>query len=77
MKTAIYLDHAATTRLNPTALEAMLPHLEDQYGNPSGQYAIGRQAARVLDDARHTVAAILGCKPAEVVFTGPGSATTS
>jgi cysteine desulfurase len=73
MKTAIYLDHAATTRLHPKALETMLPHLGEQHGNPSGQYALGRQAARALDDARHSVADILACKPAEVVFTGPGT----
>jgi cysteine desulfurase len=73
MKTAIYLDHAATTRLNPKALEAMLPYLGEQYGNPSGQYALGRQAARALDDARHAVSEVLACKPAEVVFTGPGT----
>ena len=73
MKTAIYLDHAATTRLNPKALEAMMPYLGEQYGNPSGQYALGRQAARALDDARHAVSELLACKPAEVVFTGPGT----
>jgi len=73
MKTAIYLDHAATTRLSNRALDAMLPWLRDGYGNPSGQYALGRQAARALDDARSRVAAVLGCKPADVVFTGPGT----
>lgn len=73
MKTTIYLDHAATTRLHPKALEAMLPYLDGAYGNPSGQYALGRQAARALDDARHRVADVLGAKPAEVVFTGAGT----
>ncbi len=73
MKTAIYLDHAATTRLSEHALEAMLPHLRDQFGNPSGQYALGRQAARALDSSRSTVAGILGCRAQEVVFTGPGT----
>jgi len=73
MKTAIYLDHAATTRLSEHALEAMLPHLRDQFGNPSGQYALGRQAARALDNARSTVAGLFGCRAQEVVFTGPGT----
>ncbi|HUF54103.1 MAG TPA: cysteine desulfurase family protein [Dehalococcoidia bacterium] len=73
MKTAIYLDHAATTRLNPKALEAMLPYLGEAYGNPSGLYALGRQAARALDSSRSTVASLLGCRPQEVVFTGPGT----
>ena len=73
MKTAIYLDHAATTRLNSEALAAMLPYLEGQYGNPSGQYAAGRASARALDDARGRIGAILDCRPAEVVFTGAGT----
>ena len=73
MKTAIYLDHAATTRLSQRALDAMLPFLHDNFGNPSGQYALGRRAARALDDARHRVAAVLGARPQEIVFTGPGS----
>ncbi len=73
MKTAIYLDHAATTRLQPKALAAMLPYFEGQYGNPSGQYALGKAAAKALDDARGRISAILGCKPAEVVFTGAGT----
>ena len=72
-KTTIYLDHAATTRLHPKALEAMMPFLGEAYGNPSGSYAIGRQAANAVDEARHTVAGILSAKPREVVFTGPGT----
>ena len=73
MKTTIYLDHAATTRLHPKALEAMLPFLGDAFGNPSGSYGLGRQAARALDDARHSVAEVLNARPQEVVFTGPGT----
>ena len=73
LKTSIYLDHAATTGLHPKALEAMLPYLEGGFGNPSGAYALGRQAARALDEARSAVAATLGCRPQEVVFTGPGT----
>ncbi len=73
MKTSIYLDHAATTRLHPKALDAMLPFLQDSFGNPSGNYTLGRQAARAVDEARSSVAATLGCRPQEVVFTGPGT----
>src|SRR3972149_5599280 len=51
----------------------MLPYLEDRFGNPSGAYALGRQAARAVDEARSGVASILGCRPREVVFTGPGT----
>jgi cysteine desulfurase len=73
MKTTVYLDHAATTALRPRALEAMLPHLQEGYGNPSGAYALGRQAGKAIDEARSAVAQLLGCKPGEVVFTGPGT----
>jgi len=73
MKTEIYLDHAATTRLHPKAREAMQPYLDDHYGNPSGPYALGRQAGRALDDARSRVASLLGSRPQEVVFTGGGT----
>ncbi len=73
MKRTIYFDHAATTPLHPKALEAMLPYLSDCFGNPSGAYALGRQAARAVDEARSTVAEVLGCRPREVVFTGAGT----
>ena len=73
MKRTIYFDHAATTPLHPKALEAMLPYLSDRFGNPSGAYALGRQAARAVDEARRTVAEVLGCRPREVVFSGAGT----
>ncbi len=73
MRTRIYLDHAATTQLHPKALEAMMPYLTHAFGNPSGVYALGREAAKAVEDARRTVAACLGCRPVEVVFTGPGT----
>jgi cysteine desulfurase len=73
MKRTCYFDHAATTPLHPKALEAMLPYLNDRFGNPSGAYALGRQAARALDEARRTVAEVLACRPREVVFTGAGT----
>ncbi len=73
MARAIYLDHAATTRLHPQALEAMLPYLEDRLGNPSGAYVLGRQAARAVEAARSSVAEALDCRPREVVFTSAGT----
>jgi cysteine desulfurase len=69
----IYLDHAATTPLHPEVLEAMLPFLTEHYGNPSSLHASGRRARQGLDEARETVARILGAKPREIVFTGGGS----
>jgi cysteine desulfurase len=68
-----YLDHAATTPLRPEALEAMLPFLRGSYGNPSGQHAAARQAKTAIEEAREQVAAALGAKPAEIVFTGGGT----
>jgi cysteine desulfurase len=69
----IYLDHAATTPTDPRVVEAMLPYFTTQFGNPGGVYALGRQAAAAVDEARETVARILHCRPTEIVFTGGGS----
>ena len=68
-----YLDHAATTPLRPEALEAMLPFLQGSFGNPSGQHAAARVAKTAVEEAREQVAAALGARPAEVVFTGGGT----
>ncbi|MCX7896530.1 MAG: cysteine desulfurase [Rhodocyclaceae bacterium] len=70
---AVYLDHNATTPLEPTVLEAMMPFLTDRYGNPSSRHAWGRQARRALDKAREQVAAAVGAHPTEVIFTSGGS----
>lgn len=69
----IYLDHAATSPLRPEALEAMEPFLRGRFGNPSGLYAIGRDAQAAVDDARNRVAAALGARPAEILFTSGGT----
>jgi cysteine desulfurase len=68
-----YLDHAATTPLRPEALEAMLPFLRGSFGNPSGQHAAARASKTAIEEAREQVAAALGAKPAEIVFTGGGT----
>jgi cysteine desulfurase len=68
-----YLDNAATTPLRPEAREAMLPFLDDRFGNPSGSHAIARAARQSIDEARDVVAECLGCQPGEVVFTGSGT----
>jgi cysteine desulfurase len=70
---SVYLDHAATTPLRPEVLEAMLPYLTEQWGNPSSIHTSGRGARRGLDEARETVARLLGAKPREIVFTGGGT----
>ncbi len=68
-----YLDHAATTPVRPSAVEAMVPLLTEQYGNPSGAHRMARAANRILDDARETMAEVLGAKPGEIVFTAGGT----
>lgn len=72
-KRTIYMDHAATTPVHPLALEAMLPYFSEKFGNPSSIYGVAREAHKALDDARETVANILGAKATEIVFTGGGS----
>lgn len=73
MSERIYLDHAATTPLDPRVLEAMLPYLSDHWGNPSSLYAEAQEARRGLDAARRTIADVLGCRPQEVIITSGGS----
>ena len=70
---AIYLDHAATTPLRPEVLEAMLPYLTEQFGNPSSAHAFGRAAREALDDAHERVAARLNAQAREIVFTSGGT----
>lgn len=70
MSGRIYLDHNATTPLHPDVVDAMIPVLRTGYGNPSSTHAEGAAARRLVDRARDQVAACLGAKPSEVVFTG-------
>jgi cysteine desulfurase len=69
----IYLDHNATTPLDPRVFEAMAPALRANFGNPSSAHWFGQQARAALDDAREQVAGLLGAAPAEIVFTGSGT----
>lgn len=68
-----YLDHAASTPMRAEAIEAMTPYLDAMYANPSGSHRFAREARKALDEARDLVAATLGCKPGEVVFTSGGT----
>jgi cysteine desulfurase len=70
---AIYLDHAASTPTDPQVVEAMLPYFTEIYGNASGMHQQARGSARAIDNARRTVADILGCSPKEIVFTACGT----
>ena len=69
----LYLDHAATTPLRPEARTAMEPWLDGGFGNPSGLHDVARRARHALEDARDRVAAVLGARSGDVVFTGGGT----
>ncbi len=69
----IYADNAATTRMSRTAIDAMLPYMEEIYGNPSSLYSIGQRAKEALEQARSDIAAVIGADPREITFTSGGS----
>ncbi|MED9855857.1 MAG: cysteine desulfurase NifS [Oscillospiraceae bacterium] len=69
----VYADNAATTCVSKTALDAMMPYLTEQYGNPSSLYAFAQNAKEALENARKTVADIIGAQPKEIYFTSGGS----
>lgn len=69
----IYLDHAATTPLDPRVLEAMMPHLKAEYGNASSVHALGRKARYAVEEARERIAGYLGAEPSEILFTSGGT----
>ena len=69
----IYLDHNATTPVAPQVLEAMLPFMKEEFGNPSSGYGLGKRANQAVEQARGEVASLLGCEPEEVIFTSGGS----
>jgi cysteine desulfurase len=70
---AIYLDYAATTPVDPGVIEAMLPYFRDTFGNPSSIHSFGQQARSAVENAREKVASFLGAKPAEIIFTSGGT----
>jgi cysteine desulfurase len=70
---AIYLDYAATTPVDPGVVEAMLPYFRDTFGNPSSIHSFGQQARSAVEDAREKLASFLGAKPAEIIFTSGGT----
>jgi len=69
----VYLDHAATTPLDPEVLEAMKPYLLEQYGNASSVHQLGREARVAMEEARERVAACIGAESSEIVFTSGGT----
>ena len=69
----VYADNAATTAVSKTAVDAMMPYLTTSYGNPSSLYSFAQDAKEALEDARATVAGIIGAEPKEIYFTSGGS----
>ena len=69
----IYADNAATTKMSENAINAMLFHMKEDYGNPSSLYSIGQKAKEALEDARRRAAAVLNCELREIYFTSGGS----
>jgi cysteine desulfurase len=73
MTDPIYLDFAATTPVDPRVVAAMQPYFSAEFGNPSSVHRWGQQAERALERARREVAAVLNCRPSEIIFTSGGS----
>ena len=73
MKSHIYLDNAATTALHPEVLDTMIPFLSENFGNPSSIHSMGRKAKSAVENARKTVAELLGTSPSEIFFTSGGT----
>ena len=69
----VYLDHAATTPIDPRVQDAMRPFLDEQYGNPSSFHMKGKVVRDAIDHAREQVATVLGARPDEMLFTSGGS----
>jgi cysteine desulfurase len=70
---SIYLDHNATTPIDPDAFNAMLPFLREEFGNPSSTHALGKRAHDAVERARAQVAALIGAQASEIVFTSGGT----
>lgn len=73
MSKQVYMDHSATTAVDPAVTEAMLPYFSEKYGNPSSLYSIGRQSRKAIEESRQKVADLIGAKKEEIIFTGSGT----
>jgi len=69
----IYLDNAATTKVDEKVLDAMIPYLKEKYGNASSTHLLGEEARRAIEESRGTIAKVIGAKYKEVIFTGSGT----
>ena len=75
--TSIYLDNASTTKIDPAVVKAMMPYLEEKYGNASSQHLIGQEAKRAIEESRTIIAKAIGAKYNEIIFTGSGTASNN
>ncbi len=73
IRTEIYADNAATTKMSDAAIEAMLTVMKEQYGNPSSLYSVGQNAKEILEKAREEIASVINASPSEIIFTSGGS----
>ncbi len=73
MKRNVYLDHAATTPLDPRVKEVMLPYLDEKFGNPSSFHGVGKEVKDAVDETREKIADVLSCRPDEILFTSGGT----
>src|SRR3989304_8129357 len=73
MTRLIYMDHSATTPVDPAVTEAMLPYFSEKFGNPSSLYQIGREARRAVEESRQKIADLIVAKKEEIIFTGSGT----
>ncbi|HJH30655.1 MAG TPA: cysteine desulfurase, partial [Methanosarcinaceae archaeon] len=69
----IYMDHGATTPVDPRVVDVMLPYFTDKFGNASSLHSFGQEAAKVLEQSRQEVASSIGAKPEEIIFTSGGT----
>ena len=69
----VYLDRIAATPLHPHVLEAMLPYLKENFGNPQSLHSVGQEALKAVEEAREKVAQLINCEPSEILFTSSGS----
>jgi len=73
MSKQVYMDHSATTAVDPEVTEAMLPYFSEKYGNPSSLHSVGREARKAVEESRQKVADLIGAKKEEIIFTGSGT----
>ena len=73
MKTKVYLDNAATTKIDEKVVKEMLPYLEERFGNASSQHSIGHEAKNAMERARKIIAKKINAKPDEIIFNSGGT----